>query len=177
MEENANQCGYPSLVVAEDSTGSPFAFSFSWLDQLGKVHWTEEEQGIVSLDYSSYKPSGLFEECLESLEKQKKESAANSNVITYNGRQGSLFNTGLYQRVSTYKPATNEWADDYDDSIEDKKYQKLLKRFRKADTKFNDSHIYQDPKYEVKRQIAVDTEAKLDAYCRQKGYNQEMGWM
>ena len=177
MEENANQCGYPSLVVADDKTGSPFAFSFSWLDQMGKVHWTEEDEGYVCIDYSDYKPSGLFEECLDSLEKQKKKKAANTPMIYYNGRQGSLFNTGTYNRMGLYQPTTNEWTDDYSDDIKDKKYQKLLKAFREADTLFYDSDISNDPDFEKKRQNAVNTEAKLDAYCREKGYNQEIGWL
>ena len=177
MEENANQCGYPSLVVADDKTGSPFAFSFSWKDQMGKIHWTEEEKGYVRIDYTGYKPSGLFEECLDSLEKQKKQAVIHPPVITYNGRQGSLFNTGMYQRVSSYKPSTNEWIDDYDDSIKDKKYQKLLKAFRKADAMFYDSNLIEDLDFDKKKQKAVDAEAELDTYCREKGYNQEMGWM
>ena len=176
MEENANQVGYPSLVVAADSTGSPFAFSFSWIDQLGKIHWTEEEDGCVKLDYKSYKPSGLFEECLNSLEKQKKEKATTS-LTYFNGRQGSLFNTGTYNRMSMYQPATNEWTDDYRDDIKDKKYQKLLKAFRKADEVFFNSNFHNDPEFEKKKQKAVDAESKLDAYCLAKGYNQELGWI
>ena len=175
MEENANQVGYPSLVVADDSTGSPFAFSFSWIDQLGKIHWTEEDEGCISLDYRNYKPSGLFEECLSSLAKQKKEVV--TSVSYYNGRQGSLFNSGMYNRHAIYNADINKFTDDYDDSIKDKKYQTLLKLFRKADTLYHDSHISHDPHFEKKRQNAVNTEAKLDAYCLEKGYNQEMGWL
>ena len=180
MKENANQVGYPSLVVADDKTGSPFAFSVSWVDQLGKVHWTEEESGSVSFDYTSYKPSGLFEECLKSLEKQKKEKATSTYtnaMVYYNGKQGNLFNSGLYKRTGIFNPSVNEFTDDYDDSIKDKKYQKLLKAFREADTLFYDSDISKDPDFEKKRQNAVNTEAKLDAYCREKGYNQEIGWL
>ena len=175
MEENANQVGYPSLVVADDSTGSPFAFSFSWVDQLGKIHWTEEDDGCVKLDYTSYKPSGLFQDCLESLKKQEKK--VTTSLTYFNGRQGSLFNTGTYNRMGMYQPATNDWTDDYKDDIKDKKYQKLLEAFRKADEVFFNSNYSNDPGYDKKKQNAVDAESKLDAYCLQKGYNQELGWL
>ena len=42
---------------------------------------------------------------------------------------------------------------------------------------FFSSDINHDPEYEKKRINAVNTEAKLDAYCREKGYNQELGWV
>ena len=64
-----------------------------------------------------------------------------------------------------------------DDTIKDKKYQKLLKAFRKADAMFYDSNLIEDLDFDKKKQKAVDAEAELDAYCREKGYNQEMGWM
>tara|TARA_R110002050_G_scaffold200407_1_gene335272 strand:- start:665 stop:1510 length:846 start_codon:yes stop_codon:yes gene_type:complete len=176
MEECANVVGYPSLVVANDSTGSPFAFSVSWLDQLGKIHWTEESEGCVTLNYTNYKPSGLFEECLDSLKKQ--ESVIKNSSLTYfNGKQGSLFNNGMYNRVGLYQPHTNQFNDDYKDNIKDKKYQKLLKKFRKADNLFFDSHVTDDLSYNKKKEDAVNAEAELDAYCIEKGYNQEMGWL
>ena len=79
--------------------------------------------------------------------------------------------------MSMYQPATNEWTDDYRDDIKDKKYQKLLKAFRKADEVFFNSNFHNDPEFEKKKQKAVDAESKLDAYCLAKGYNQELGWI
>ena len=42
---------------------------------------------------------------------------------------------------------------------------------------FYDSNLIEDLDFDKKKQKAVDAEAELDTYCREKGYNQEMGWM
>ena len=186
MKENANKCGYPSLVVAHLETGSPFAFSFSWIDQMNKVHYTAENEGGIEIEYDTYKPSGLFKDCVKSLDKQEKETKNNVVVSNYlhntYGVQGRLFNNVVSRpkqvvtSVETVANRNDDMIDGYKNDIDDEKYQKLLKEFREADEDFFATK-YDDPKYEDKRQLAVQKESELDSYCIEKGYNAEMGWL
>ena len=170
MEECANKVGYPSLVVAAQETESPFAFSFSWTDNFNKVHWTKEEEGCVSLDYNGCKPEGLFKDCLNSLEKQKKEKVESKPIYLNYGTRGqtTLFNRG-------FEHQSNVTIDDdislfYDKDIKDRKYQKLLKAYLTANQKYQNVSIG-SPNLELCEQRVVDTEKDLDDYCLKHGLN------
>ena len=159
MKECANKVGYPSLVVAHDSTGSPWAFSWSYIDQLGAIHWTEEDDGLVIIDCGDIKPEGLFKECLESLATQEKANVTVQSLKPL-GWQGNLFGYQPQTTISSTYP--------YPAKINDKKlnklYQKLLFNFEKAE---DDWQIVEpsDANFEQVKQKSVDTEAKLDNFC------------
>lgn len=167
MKECANKVGYPSLVVAHDSTGSPFAFSWSYVDQLGAIHWTEEEDGIVSIDCTDYKPKGLFNECLASLDKQEKAKIAQTPI----GFQSTIFNRdygfplgGRNYSIKEESVQTYPYPDKIDNKKLNKKYQKLLTAFSKAE----DAWLLVEPEdtdFNRVKQNSVDAEAKLDNFC------------
>lgn len=177
MEECANVVGYPSLVVACESTKSPFAFSFSWIDSFKKVHWTQEKAGYVTIDYANYKPNGLFEECLDSLEKQKKQVVATPPVYySRTGMRGqtALFNQSFQTNVKPFKES--DVFEYYDPNIEDDKYQELLKKYNEADEKYMDLPVG-DPNTEKFQQLAIDAEKELDDYCIANSLNDIGGFM
>ena len=183
LKECANQVGYPSLVVALQETGSPFAFAVSWEDQFGKISMTEAKDAKVIIDVPDYKPTSLFKDCIESLKKQEKEA---KKVKTYNGfgmhmgylrqdpRQIGLFHNNAHKVIE--QKHTGQIYD-YDENIKDKKYQKLLKAYKKAEENWMSATVG-SPNYELIEQIAIDTETALDNYCIEKGFNQEKGgWL
>ena len=183
LKECANQVGYPSLVVALQETGSPFAFAVSWEDQFGKISMTEAKDAKVIIDVPDYKPTSLFKDCIESLKKQEKEA---KKVKTYSGfgmhmgyfrqdpRQIGLFHNNAHKVIE--QKHTGQIYD-YDENIKDKKYQKLLKAYKKAEENWM-SVTVGSPNYELIEQRAIDTETALDNYCIEKGFNKEEGgWL
>ncbi len=182
LEECANQVGYPSLVVALQETGSPFAFAVSWEDQFGKINMTKAKDARIIIDVPDYKPISLFKDCIESLKKQEKEA---KTVKTYNGfgvnmgylrhpKQIGLFQNNMHKVVEEkHKSEIFE----YDDNIKDRKYQKLLNAYKIAEENWMSATVG-SPNYELIEQSAIDTEMELDNYCIEKGFNQEEGgWL
>lgn len=161
LEHCANDTGYPSLVVAHDETESPYAFSVSYKTQRGHTIITDYKKAEWEIDWGNYNPTGTFKECVESLEKQEKESKAvvkTSNIVKYNNpytRQVSMW--------GNYNP-----KDVYDDDIKDKKYQELLEDFRKKEEHYMSLH-WNHPKSDEANQKATEAEKKLDQYCFQIG--------
>ena len=149
----ANKSCYPSFVVAHDSTGSPWAFAISYQDQYGNVHVSDYEDAYIIIEMGDYKPENLFQECLESLEKQKKQALISKPVLYNNrySRQTSMF--GIYQQ-----------GDMYDDDIKDEVYQKLLKDYRKKQEHY-DSLSWNDNNNDKAHYESVEAEKKLDDYC------------
>lgn len=170
LEECANMVCYPSLVVARQETGSPFAFAISWEDQFGRVAMSDEEDATIIVKQPKYKPSGLFEECVKELKEQEKKKTKPKapNLTYYNRNQGTLFN------MRNHVKETNAFTY-YDPEIKDNKYQKLLKEYEEADNLFFKTSVG-SPNHELLHQKAIDAEAKLDDYCIEKGYNQHDGW-
>jgi len=174
MEECANKVGYPSLVVADESTESPFAFSFSWTDDFNRVHWTKEESGCVCISYSEYKPKGLFKSCLNSLEKQKKEIVLVKP--TYYSRTGMRGQTALFNesfRMNQHSHGALKEADIYeyyDPNIDDKKYQKLLENYKKAEKEWMDVPVG-GPHWEQIQCQSIRAEKELDDYCIENNLN------
>jgi len=174
MEECANKVGYPSLVVACESTKSPFAFSFSWTDSFNKVHWTKEESGCVCIDYEECKPKGLFKKCLTSLEKQKKEEP--KEIPTYYSRTGmrgqtALFNESFRMNQHTHGALTqNDVYEYYNPNIEDDKYQELLTKYNKAEKAWMDVPVG-GPHWEQIQSQAIQAEKELDDYCIKNNLN------
>lgn len=167
MKECANKVGYPSLVVAHDSTGSPWAFSWSYVDQFGLIHWTEEEDGSVIIDCDNMKPKGLFEECLLSLNKQEKESTKIvTNGFSLNssgfGYQSNLF--GYKQEVQPVRQPSWPYPESIDNKKLNKKYQKLLSIFMKSDKLWMLVDC-SDSNFDEIRQSATVAERNLDAFC------------
>ena len=170
LEECANMVCYPSLVVAKQETGSPFAFAISWEDQFGRIAMTDAKNATIIVKQPKYKPSGLFEDCIKSLKEQEKIKPTTAPLSYYNRNQGTLFN------VKNHIKETNVF-NYYDPKIKDSKYQKLLKDYEKLDEIFMDAPVG-SPNHDLLQQQAIDAEKILDDYCLQKGYNEheEWGW-
>jgi len=165
MKENANQCGYPSLVVADESTKSPFAFSFSWVDNFKRVHWTKEDAGVVMIDYEDFEPEGLFKKCLKSLKEQEKEIS--NNMPVYYSTTGMRGQTALFNQsfgINNNALKETDVFEYYDPNIKDDKYQKLLKKYNEADKHYMDLPVG-DPNTYKAQQLAIDAEKELDDYC------------
>lgn len=161
LEHCANNTGYPSLVVAHDSTGSPYAFAVSYTTQRGHTIVTDYTKAEYEIEWDKYKPKGAFAECVKSLVKQEKEVntvVKTSNIVRYNNpytRQVSMW--GAYNNKEIY-----------DDDVKDKKYQELLEDFRKKEDYYQSLH-WNHPKSDEANQKATEAEKKLDDYCFQIG--------
>ena len=174
MEECANTVGYPSLVVAHESTKSPFAFSFSWLDTFQKVHWTKEEAGCVYIDYEDCKPQGLFKKCLSSLKKQEEEKPK-TNLVYYSATgmrgQTALFNESFRSNNHTHGALRqSDIYEYYDPDIEDDKYQELLTKYNKLEKAWMDVRVGA-PNWEKIQGKAIQAEKELDDYCIKNNLN------
>lgn len=130
LKDAANNVGYPSLVVARPETKSQFAFNVSWLDQFGHVHYIEEEDTSVECEFPEYEVEGYFKICVNLLKKQEKEkpkALSYLNGFSYNQNQLNLA-TGF---SNTYYP----------ENVKDDKYQKLLKKYKKAEKAWDNVNV------------------------------------
>ena len=166
MKECANTVGYPSLVVAHESTKSPFAFSFSWLDSFQKVHWTKEKNGYVTIDYDECKPVGLFKKCLNSLEKQEKEQV--KVMPTYYSRTGLMGQTAMFDERTVVNPSLKS-KPKLKGSLQ-KEYDKLYLAYEKTSEEWFKVQ-YGSPRFELVEQQAIDAEAALDSFCNKNDIN------
>tara|TARA_R110000824_G_scaffold1603_7_gene7833 strand:- start:788 stop:1636 length:849 start_codon:yes stop_codon:yes gene_type:complete len=170
LEECANSVCYPSLVVALQETGSPFAFAISWEDQFGRIGMTDSKDATIVVKQPDYKPTGLFEECIKDLKEQEKTKKTKT-MQYYNPNQMSLLNGNDYMR----KPQPGNFFNYYDPDIKDKKYQQLLIQYEKLDEQFMDTDVG-SPNHDFVQQKSIDAEKMLDDYCLKKGYNKEWGF-
>ncbi len=165
LEEAANDIGYPSFVVAHPETGSPFAFAVSYTNQYGRLMLvTDYKEACFIMEYNDkYTPSGLFKECVESLEKQEEESKKKVTVVNnyYNanrnfGRQSqtALFDIGQYIQESTSI---------FPEIPDDLEYTELKEKYDKAITKVTSVSVHH-PKFEKYDRMADNAEKALDDY-------------
>tara|TARA_R100001244_G_scaffold131888_3_gene106116 strand:- start:669 stop:1550 length:882 start_codon:yes stop_codon:yes gene_type:complete len=181
LEECANSVCYPSLVVALQETGSPFAFAISWEDQFGRIGMTDSKDATIVVKQPDYKPKGLFEECIKELKKQEKKAKTNTQMTYYNRNQGTLFNMRKgYPGLESDNQVNNarqpgNFFNYYDPDIKDNKYQQLRLNYDKADELFMDAPVG-SPNHDLLQQNSIEAERKLDDYCIEKDYNQEWGF-
>lgn len=165
LEEAANDIGYPSFVVAHPETGSPFAFAVSYTNQYGRLMLvTDYKKACFIMEHNDkYTPSGLFKECVESLEKQEEESKKKVTVVNnyYNanrnfGRQSqtALFDIGQYIQESTSI---------FPEIPDDLEYTELKEKYDKAITKVTSVSVHH-PKFEKYDRMADNAEKALDDY-------------
>lgn len=124
IEESANLVGYPSLVVA--SSGVPFAFGYSYIDQFKTVQMFEVEAKDISLETPEVQPEQEWVKNADEIEKEKKSSPVTTYFGNTQGRQSSLWNP-YYPGYNSF----NEVPNDEDLKNAEKRFKKAKKQYKK----------------------------------------------
>jgi hypothetical protein len=129
IEEAANLVGYPSLVVA--SSGVPFAFGYSYIDQFWEVQIYEVEAKDISLETPEVQPEKEWVKNADEIKKAKKVSPVN----VYNSFRGR--NSQQNNLWGTYQAGYNM----YDEIPNDEDLRNAEKRLRKAKKQYKRKQI------------------------------------
>ena len=163
LEHAANDVGYPSFVVAHQETRSPFAFAVSYTNQYGHLMLvTDYKEACFVMEHNDKcVPSGLFKECIKSLDKQEKKSkkAKNTVVGNYFRNQTALFDVSQY---------IQEPLGMYPEIPDDSEYTKLKNKYDTAVQKaisINHHH----PNHDNYEKAADNAEKALDDYMIMNG--------